>query len=112
MNDQYVKWPPKDQMIMGVHAIEELLRYAPEKILRVFTVASKQSTLLKSCEQKNIPVSFVLMDHLTKMAGSDSHQSLVAHIKGRTFLDVETFIEGSRENSLVLMLDQIHTNRL
>ena len=107
MNDSHIKWPPKDQMIMGVHAIEELLLYAPEKILRIFTVASKQSPLLKTCEQKSIPIAYVPLDHLTKMAGSDSHQSLIAHVKGRTFLDVKTFIETSKEHSLVLMLDQI-----
>ena len=107
MNQSHLKWPPKDQMIMGVHAIEELLLHAPEKILRVYTVSSKQSNLLTICEKKNIPITFVTADQLSKMAGSDSHQLLVAHIKGRTFLDVETFMEKSGESSFVLMLDQI-----
>ncbi len=94
-------------MVMGVHAIQELLRHAPEKILRLYTVSSKKSELVELCEKKRIPVSFVSIDQLTKMAGSDSHQSLVAQIRGRTFLDVKEFLEKAEELSFVLMLDQI-----
>ncbi len=92
---------------MGVHAIEELLRYAPEKILRIYTLSSKKSDLLKSCEQKKIPISFVSTDLLTKMAGSDSHQMLVAQIRPRPQIEVRDFIEQAGDHSLVLMLDQI-----
>lgn len=103
----YHRLPPKDQMIMGVHALREVLRHAPHKLLRVYTVATKQSELLTECERKKIPVTFVSADQLTKMAGSDSHQLLVAHIKGRTFLDVKEFLAEAPDACLVLMLDQI-----
>lgn len=99
--------PSKEQLIMGVHAIEELLKYAPEKITRIFTISSKKSDLLKTCEQKRIPISYVSTDQLTKMAGSDNHQLLVAQIHPRNYLDVPEFIEQAEETSLVLMLDQI-----
>lgn len=92
---------------MGVHAIEELLRYAPRKILRLYTVSSKKSDILKLCEEKKIPISFVSTDQLTKMVGSDSHQLLVAEIKERTYLDVSEFLETAPDNAFVLMLDQI-----
>ncbi len=109
MNDphSYPRLPPKDQLIMGVHPIEELLRYAPEKILRIYTLSQKQSDLLTLCKQKKIPISFVTADQLTKMAGSDSHQSLIAYIKGRTFLDVRNFLQQVEKKAFVLMLDQI-----
>lgn len=109
MNDphSYPRLPPKDQLIMGVHAIEELLRYAPEKILKIYTISSKKSALLQTAKEKNVPILFISADMLTKMAGSDSHQMLVAHIKGRTFLDINEFLETVEQNSLVLMLDQI-----
>lgn len=103
----YPRQPPKDQLVMGVHAIDELLRYAPEKILRIYTISSKKSELLKVCEQKKIPISYVSTDQLTKMTGSDSHQLLVAQIKGRTYLDVSEFLEEERDDAFVLMLDQI-----
>lgn len=97
----------KDQLIMGVHAIQELLRHAPDKLLRIYTVQSKKSDILTECEKKRIPISIVSADQLTKMAGSDSHQSLVAHIKERHFLDVKEFLGIAEEDALVLMLDQI-----
>ena len=90
---------------MGVHAIEELLRYAPEKILRIYTLSSKKSELLTLCEKRHIPITCITADQLTRMTGSDSHQSLVAHIRGRTFSIVSEFLE--KEEAFILMLDQI-----
>jgi 23S rRNA (guanosine2251-2'-O)-methyltransferase len=101
------KFPSKEQLIMGVHAIDELLRYAPHKIIRIYTISSKKSDLLKTCEQKKIPISYVSTDQLTKMTGSDSHQLLVAQIKERSYLDVPQFLEQTKEQAFVLMVDQI-----
>jgi 23S rRNA (guanosine2251-2'-O)-methyltransferase len=101
------KNPSKEQLVMGVHAIQELLRYAPEKIVRIYTLASKKGELLALCEKKKIPLSFVSLDQLTKMVGSDSHQSLVAQIVPRKFLDVREFLEEEQDPCFVLMLDQI-----
>ncbi|HSX10589.1 MAG TPA: 23S rRNA (guanosine(2251)-2'-O)-methyltransferase RlmB [Chlamydiales bacterium] len=97
----------KDQLIMGTHAIREVIRYAPDKLLRIYTVQSKKSELLAECEKRRIPISIVSADQLTKMVGSDSHQLLVAHIKDRTYLDVSAFLERDEEKAFVLMLDQI-----
>lgn len=109
MNDPHSmpRLPPKDQLVMGAHALEEILRYAPEKILKIYTTSSKKSPLLQLAKEKKIPIQYVLENTLTKMAGSESHQMLVVHIKGRTFLDVKEFLEIAPKESLVLMLDQI-----
>ncbi len=92
---------------MGVHAIQELLRHAPEKLLHIYTVASKRSDLLTECERKGIPISYTSADRLSRMVQSDSHQQLVAQIKQRTYLDLKQFLQKEREHALVLMLDQI-----
>jgi 23S rRNA (guanosine2251-2'-O)-methyltransferase len=97
----------KDQIVMGVHAVEELLRYAPEKIVRLYTTSSKKSELILRAEKKRIPISFVSEGELTKMVGSDSHQFLVAHIQARHYLDVKEFLKTAPEECLVLMIDQI-----
>ena len=99
-------------MVIGVHPLRELLRHAPDRILRVYTVKAageRKSDLLQLCEEEGIQVTFSSFDELTKMAGSDSHQSFVVHVKGREFLDARTFLEKSeeRERSVVLMVDQI-----
>ncbi len=97
---------------MGVHAIRELLLHAPERLIRIYTVRSqreRKSELLKLCEEAGIPISFASSEDLDQMSGSESHQSLVAHIKGREFYDVKEFLreKESEERVFVLMLDQI-----
>jgi 23S rRNA (guanosine2251-2'-O)-methyltransferase len=98
---------------MGIHAVTEVLQHAPQRLIRVFTEKPKQegrkSELIALCEEKKIPVSVISYDALTHMAGSDSHQSFVAHVKGREFLDVSQFLKKieDQERALVLMLDQI-----
>ena len=106
--------PPKDQLIMGINAISEVLRHMPDRLIRVFTAISpsthgRKNQLLLECEQKKIPVQVVSPVLLTKMAGSDSHQSFVAQIKGRHLYDVDEFLRGNEdaERLLVLMLSEI-----
>lgn len=106
--------PPKDQLIMGIQTIREVLTYFPDRFIQIFTAASNKTQsrkhdLLLECEKKKIPILYVSSDLLTKMAGSDSHQSFVAHIKGRKFFDVNEFIEIKNEQDkvFVLMLSEI-----
>ena len=105
--------PPSDQLAMGIHAISTLLRHAPKKILRLYTSVKssgeRKGTLLKECEKWDIPTVFLSDDALTKLCGSDSHQSFAAHVTGRTFLDVKQFLKivEDKERVLVLMCDQI-----
>jgi len=98
---------------MGIHALHSLLLHAPDRILHVFTkpteTQKRKGALLDLCKEKGIPVSFVSLETLDHMAGSDSHQSFVAHVQGRHFYDVDSFLERIEEESkaIVLMLDQI-----
>lgn len=109
----YPKLPPRDQLIMGLHALTELLRHAPKRILRVYTAAARvkerKEGILNDCERLGIPITFSNETELTKMCGSDSHQLFAAHVKGRAFYDVKEFLEkvADQERSLVVMCDQI-----
>ena len=99
-------------MVMGLHALRELLVHAPERVLRVYTVkpaGDRKSDVLADCQARRIPVVFTSLADLTKMAGSDSHQSFVAHIKGRKFWELKEFFTKieAKESSIVLMVDQI-----
>jgi 23S rRNA (guanosine2251-2'-O)-methyltransferase len=116
MNDprRLNKLPSKDQLIMGLHAISEVLQHTPERLLKIFTVPSKssqerKSSLLIDCEKRGVPIQYVSFDMLTKMAGSDSHQSFVAQLKSRKFYDIAEFLNetGNQERCLVLMLSEI-----
>lgn len=109
-----MKLPPKDQLIMGLHALKEMLLYQSDRLLKVFTATTGQSQtrkheMLLECEKRQIPVEYVSTDLLTKMAGSDSHQGFVAHIQGRKFYDVGEFLSEiqEKESVFVLMLSEI-----
>ena len=105
--------PPKDQLIMGLHALSELLCHAPKRVLKVFTASknaeARKSALLQLCEKWQIPVQIVDEKLLTQMCGSDSHQLFAAHVKGRDYFDVSSFLAKveDKEKCLVLMCDQI-----
>jgi len=107
--------PPKDQLIMGIHAIRELLEHAPKRLLKIYTSVSKakqerKNSLIEECEERKIPIQTVSEELLTKMTGSDSHQSFAAHVQGRRFWGTREFLEENREQEslFVLMLDEIH----
>lgn len=105
--------PPKDQLIMGLSSISELLKHEPKKILRIFTsvkqAGERKSGILRDCEKWEIPIAFTSEDNLTKMCGSDSHQSFAAHVKGRKYYSVKEFLTlvENQEQVLVLLCDQI-----
>jgi 23S rRNA (guanosine2251-2'-O)-methyltransferase len=98
---------PKDQIIIGTHAIHELLLHAPKRIVRLYTTSSKRSPVLDLAAQKKIPISMLSEQALTKMADSDSHQCLLAQIQPRNYLSVSDFLDNAPTPSFVLMLDQI-----
>ncbi len=104
---------PKDQISIGIHALEELLLHAPHKILKVFAVETKErgrkSKIASLCEEKKIPLVWTSFDRLTEMAGTDSHQSFLAHIKPRDFVLLKDFLKDveDKDEVTLLMLDQI-----
>lgn len=104
---------PKDQLIMGIHAVKEVLLHAPSRLMRVFAEPIKdkgrKSEILELCGEKKIPVSFLSFQALTDVAGSDSHQSFVAQVRNRDFVNLKDFLQETQDKnkSLVLMLDQI-----
>lgn len=105
--------PPRDQLIMGLHALQELIRHAPDRILAVYTCSKlsgeRKSSLLEKCEEHRIPITQMSEEALSRMCDSDSHQSFAAHVKGRLYYDVKQFLQKveGQESSLVLMCDQI-----
>lgn len=104
--------PSRDQLIMGVHAIKELLKIAPERIVKIYAAkgtGERKSDVLEWCQARAIPIFYVSSSQLTEMAGSDSHQSLVAQIKWRRFWEPREFLAAicEKERSCVLMVDQV-----
>ena len=97
---------PRHRLIMGKNCLQELLEFAPEQILQVYT-SKDQDPLIDEIENRGILIKKVKKDHLSDMAGSDSHQSFIAEVKDKQFLNLQTYLE-KEENRLVLMLDSIN----
>lgn len=97
---------------MGRNTLEEVLKHKAEIILEVYTSLNSKSNqrkdrLIEEIERKNIPIKYVSNNQLVSFVGSDSHQSFVAKIKNRNYLDLKTFFKNEKERAFVLMLDSI-----
>lgn len=98
--------------IMGRNTLEEVLKHKPDIIIEVYTClyskgGERKDELVKEIERRNILVKYLNATQLSSLAGSDSHQSFVAKIKDRNFLDLKTFLKNEKENLFALMLDNI-----
>lgn len=113
--NQEKKYPKQHLVVMGYHAVKELLTHAPHRLVRLFLEeekrggGDKRKEIFDLCQKKKISFQFVSKKTLEEISGSEFHQSVVAEIKERTFLDLKQFLEKVRdqEKSLVLMVDQI-----
>lgn len=100
-------------LIIGVQTVRETLRHMPHKVLRVYLETprgqKKRSEIVHLCEQHGIAQEYLSFEALTRMAQSDSHQSVAALIQDRVFIDAKHFLQQveEKERSLVLMVDQI-----
>ncbi len=94
------------RLIMGKHAVEEVLRKSPERFLHIYT-HKKEDPLATDLEKKGVKVSFTPKQKLTSLVTSESHQGFVAEVREREFLTPKAFLQEAPEKSLVLMCDAI-----
>jgi 23S rRNA (guanosine2251-2'-O)-methyltransferase len=101
--------------IMGKHAIEELLQHAPKKLVKVYIAqteepSSRKEGIILHLQQQKIPFQFVPKQTLTSMVQSDSHQSFVAEIAPRHYLDLSVFLEKVKDQDrcFILIVDSIY----
>ncbi len=101
-------------IVVGLHAIQELVKHKSDRLQRIYALTQenakdRKTNLLEACKKKQIPISYVSFDILTKMAGGDSHQGLIAEVNPREYFSSKEFLQQleDKANSIVLMLDQI-----
>ena len=94
------------RLIMGKHAVEEVLKTAPERLLKVYTY-KKEDPLFQALQKAGIKTAFVPKPKLSTLVQSESHQGFVAEVHEREFLRVKDFLSWAREKSLVVMCDSI-----
>jgi 23S rRNA (guanosine2251-2'-O)-methyltransferase len=105
---------PEGNLVIGRNSVKEVLRNDPGRIIKIFTSDKQSYTRLFSAaelqvlDKNRIPVQNIKLDDLTKIAKSDSHQSLLAVTKRKPEIGIKDFLKNEAEgNSLVLMLDDV-----
>lgn len=96
---------------MGIHCIDELVRHAPDRILKVYASKSVlQKHIAKALNRENIPIILKDKNTLTNMVQSDSHQSIVAEVTPKESCHLKDFLLSLRnkEKSCLLLLDNIN----
>lgn len=92
--------------IMGKHALEEVLKQNPKRILEVLTY-KKDDPLVHDLKKKGVKVLLAPKHKLASIVRSESHQGFIAKVQEREFLTVKEFLKNVPEKSLVLMCDAI-----
>lgn len=97
------------RLIMGQNCVNEVLKIAPERILKIYTTALDEP-MKDKLKKEGVPVVVVSRQKLSEMVNSDSHQSIVAEVKERGYQTLKEYIKESNPNKrdLVLVLDTIN----
>lgn len=96
---------------MGRNCVAEVLSYAPERIVEVYTSQTHENdSLCKELQKQKIPLLEKSKKQLLQLVESESHQGFVAAVKERGHPTIKEFLEKTKdaEHSLVLMLDSIY----
>jgi len=99
-------------VIFGINAVAEALK-ARGRAFEWVGVAKERKDLrlqrlIQECRQTSIPVRFLPRIELDRMAGSGSHQGVVAITSSKQYSDLDDVIAAKRgEYSLVVVLDGV-----
>jgi 23S rRNA (guanosine2251-2'-O)-methyltransferase len=98
------------EIIYGLHPVEEALRSGTRRFDHVSVSQERHDQRLQAivdlCRAAKVPVRTEPRDALTRVAGTASHQGVVAIVRQREFLTTEDILEGT-EPRLVLALDGV-----
>jgi 23S rRNA (guanosine2251-2'-O)-methyltransferase len=102
------------EIIYGVHSVEEALRGGTRRFDHVCVAQERLShgdarrleEILALCRAASVPVRKEPRAALTRLAGTEAHQGVVAVVRERDFLGAEDLLAGP-EPRLVLALDGV-----
>lgn len=99
-----------DDILFGVNPVTEAFRAGRRKIFEVYIASDKTagrfSEIIKKAENKFVPIQKVSFSELSKMTGTEAHQSVAARVTPYPFSDISQMIPEDR-NGLILILDGI-----
>src|ERR1700736_181172 len=99
-------------VIFGIHAVVESLK-ARGRAFEWVGVATegkdlRLQKLIQDCRKSSIPVRFLPRVELDRMAGSGSHQGVVAVTSSKQYNDLDDLIAAKRgPHALIVVLDGV-----
>lgn len=103
----------KPEYYYGVHSVESLLEFEPERVLTLFTLKGRDDQrlqkILELAEPFGISVQKASRDSLEKLAGLPFHQGVVAAVRPHPTLnekDLDALLQADSK-PLLLALDQV-----
>jgi len=99
-----------DDFLFGINPVTEAFRAKRRTIFEVFVSSGKTqgkiSDIINLAHSTNVPVTKLSFPELTKIAGTDSHQSVVARTSAYPLTDL-TELMNNKDQGLILILDGI-----
>lgn len=104
-----MKAKKKSIWIMGKNCIREVLKAAPERIIKLYSSKDQSDQLLKEAKALGFVAEKKSKEVLDQILQSDSHQGFAAKLEEKEPLSLEQFLESvaNKEASFVLALDSI-----
>lgn len=101
---------PAGQLLIGRNSLREVLKHSPERLIKVL-ISKADSQQLDDLVAQISPQIISRVDRfaLDELAGSDSHQGVLAVLKPRANVDVKSWMQqlDNQETSLLLLLDGV-----
>jgi len=102
-----------ETLVLGRNAVREVVRFSPERIVRIFVAegaGSEKDEIAALTAEHGLEVESRPYDELSRLAGTDSHQGVVAVATERERPDLPSFISGlnDKPQACVLVLDEIN----
>ena len=105
------------EVLFGLHPVEEALRAGVRAVDHVSVAREREArrdarvdALLELCRERSVRVHREPREQLTRHAGTDTHQGVVAFLKERAFLALEDLLQagpGLSGNRFLLALDGV-----
>lgn len=99
-------------LIMGSHAIEEVYKHSPERLLCVYYVKlsskaqDRRVQLIRKLENSGVKLKACSPKELDHICNSTSHQGIAGSLKERKKIDLDSFFK-THTSKLVVVLDSI-----
>ena len=101
------------EVLYGLHPVEEAIRSGSRQLDRIILTRERRDArlerLIELCRSAGIRISLEPRDQLTRLAGTDAHQGVLAVVRERRFLGIEDLLAVNEDGQhrFFLALDGI-----